>query len=246
MSRFTDKTIVITGGSSGIGLATAQRIVAEGGRVLVTGTNKAKLEAIESESLHILVNDAADFAEAATLATEAKRLFGQIDGAFLNAGIGAGAPLSKITVEVYRQLMDLNVGGVLFGAQALAPLLRSGGSILVTASSAKDKGLAQGAVYSATKGAVRSLVRGLASEFASQNIRVNTISPGPIQTPFFERLGRPADQLEMIAKHIVATNPMGRLGTMDEAAAVATFLLSSEAGFVTGSDYAVDGGEAQL
>lgn len=246
MTRFSGKAIVITGGSSGIGLATAQRIVAEGGRVLVTGTSAAKLAAVRADGIDILENDAADPAAAQALATEAARLFGRIDGAFLNAGIGAGAPLGKITPDLYRKLMDLNVGGVLFGAQALAPLLREGGSMLVTASAAKDKGLAGAAVYSATKGAVRSMVKGLARELAPKGIRVNTISPGPIETPFFERLGRPPEQLKMLEDHIKATNPMGRMGTMDEAAAVATFLLSSEAGFVTGSDYAVDGGEAQF
>lgn len=246
MTRFAGKTIVITGGSSGIGLATAQRIVAEGGQVLVSGTNPEKLAAVRSQSLHVVENDAADPAAAKVLASEAQRLFGEIDGAFLNAGIGAGAPLDKITPDLYRRLMDLNVGGVLFGAQALAPLIRSGGSILVTASAAKDKGMAGAAIYSATKGAVRSMVKGLARELAPRNIRVNTVSPGPIETPFFERLGRPPEQLEMLHKHIASTNPMGRMGTMEEAAAVAAFLLSNEAGFVTGSDYAVDGGEAQL
>lgn len=246
MTRFAGKTIVITGGSSGIGLATAQRIVAEGGQVLVSGTNADKLAAVRSQSLHVVENDAADPAAANALASEAQRLFGEIDGAFLNAGIGAGAPLDKITPDLYRRLMDLNVGGVLFGAQALAPLIRSGGSILVTASAAKDKGMAGAAIYSATKGAVRSMVKGLARELAPRNIRVNTVSPGPIETPFFERLGRPPEQLEMLHKHIASTNPMGRMGTMGEAAAVAAFLLSTEAGFVTGSDYAVDGGEAQL
>ena len=246
MARFDGKTIVITGGSSGIGLATAQRIAEEGGRVLVTGTSADKLAAVRSDAIHVVENDAADPAAADALAAEAKRLFGKTDGAFLNAGIGAGAPLGKITPELYRRLMDLNVGGVLFGAQALAPLIRSGGSILVTASAAKDKGMAGAAVYSATKGAVRSMVKGLARELAPKGVRVNTISPGPIETPFFERLGRPLEQLEALHNHIAATNPMGRMGTMTEAAAVAAFLLSDEAGFVTGSDYAVDGGEAQL
>jgi NAD(P)-dependent dehydrogenase (short-subunit alcohol dehydrogenase family) len=243
MARFTGKAIVITGGSSGIGLATAQRIVAEGGRVLVTGTNAEKLAAVRSDAIHALENDAGDPTAAAAIAETAKSLFGEIDGAFLNAGIGGGAPLGKITPELYHKLMDLNVGGVLFGAQALAPLLREGGSILVTASAAKDRGFAGASIYSATKGAVRSMVKALARELAPSGIRVNTISPGPIETPFFERLGRSTEQM---ASHVKATNPMGRMGTMEEAAAVAAFLLSGEAGYVTGSDYAVDGGEAQL
>jgi NAD(P)-dependent dehydrogenase (short-subunit alcohol dehydrogenase family) len=246
MSRFAGKTVVVTGGSSGIGLATAQRIAAEGGRVLVTGTDRARLAAARADNIEVIENDAGEFASAAALAMQAERLFGQIDGALLNAGVGGGAPLGQITPELFRRIMDLNVGGPLFGAQALLPLMRPGGSIVITASAAKDKGMAGASVYSASKGAVRSMVLGLARELAPIPIRVNSVSPGPIDTPFFDRLGRSAEQLEQINKHIRATNPLGRMGTMEEAAAVAAFLLSDEAGFVTGSDYAVDGGEAQL
>jgi NAD(P)-dependent dehydrogenase (short-subunit alcohol dehydrogenase family) len=248
MSRFTNKALVITGGSGGIGLFAAKRIAAEGGKVLVTGTNAEKLAAARAihSSIHTLENNAADLKAADALAVEAKRLFGEIDGAFLNAGVGGGALLGSITPEAFHQLMDLNVGGPLFAAQALLPLLRPGSSILITASVAKDKGLAGAAVYSATKGAVRSMARALARELVSRPIRVNTISPGPIESGFFERMGRPREQLELIEKRIKASNPMGRMGTVEEAAAVAVFLLSSEASYVTGSDYAVDGGEAQL
>jgi NAD(P)-dependent dehydrogenase (short-subunit alcohol dehydrogenase family) len=244
--RFAGKTVVVTGGSSGIGLATAQRIVTEGGRVLVTGTNAKKLAAVATESIHVLENDASDPAAADELAAEAERLFDRLDGAFFNAGVGAAAPLGHITPELYHRLMDLNVGGVLFGAQALAPLMREGGSILVTASVAKDRGMATASLYSATKGAVRSMVLGLARELLPRKIRVNTLSPGPIETPFFERLGIPPEQNAAIESHIKSTNPMGRFGTMAEAAAVAAFMLSDEAGYVTGADYTVDGGESQL
>jgi NAD(P)-dependent dehydrogenase (short-subunit alcohol dehydrogenase family) len=248
MARFTGKAIVVTGGSSGIGLATAARIVAEGGRVLVTGTNPAKLAAVKAEypAIHIMENDAADPEAANAMAAEAKRIFGEIDGVFLNAGVGAGAPIGKITAKMFHQIMDLNVGGVLFGAQAMAPLIRPGGSILITASVAKDKGMAGAAVYSASKGAVASMARGLARELAMRPVRVNTLSPGPIETPFFERLGRPKEAMEMLEKYIKASNPMGRMGKVEEAAAVAVFLLSDEASYVTGSDYPVDGGEGQL
>ncbi len=248
MSRFENQTFVITGGSSGIGLYTALGIAGEGGRVLVTGTNSDKLKAAEAAhpNIHSLINDAADFADADKLAEAAKHLFGNIDGVFLNAGMGSGAPLGQITPELFHSLMNLNVGGVLFGAQALAPLVKDGGALLITSSAAKDKGMAGAAVYSATKGAVRSMTKALARELAPRNIRVNTLTPGPIATPFFERLGRPPEMLEKITNHIKATNPLGRMGTPEEAAAVAMFLLSGQASFVTGADYAVDGGEAQL
>jgi NAD(P)-dependent dehydrogenase (short-subunit alcohol dehydrogenase family) len=227
MRRFEGKAIVVTGGSSGIGLAVAQRIVAEGGKVLVTGTSMEKLAAAAAfrHDIHTIENDAADPSTARILAAEAKRLFGEIDGAFLNAGIGGVAPLDKITPEFFHRLFDLNVAGPLFGAQALVPLMKPGSSI-----------------YSASKGAVRSMVKGLARELVSKAIRVNSVSPGPIETSFYERGGRPRDQLGFIASN----NPLGRMGKPEEAAAVAVFLLSDEASFVTGSDYAVDGGEAQL
>lgn len=248
MTRFKDQSFVVTGGSSGIGLAAALGIAQAGGRVLVTGTNAERLEAARAAhpAVRTMLNDAAIPADADALAAEAGRLFGRIDGVFLNAGKGGGAPLGRITPAVFDELFRLNVGGPLFGAQALAPLLNDGGSILVTASAAKDKGMAGAAVYSATKGAVRSMVRALARELAPRRIRVNTLSPGPIQTPFFERLGRPQAALDQLAAAIKASNPMGRLGTAEEAAAVALFLLSGESSFVTGADYAVDGGEAQL
>lgn len=246
MARFADKSIVITGGSSGIGLATARRIVAEGGRVLITGTDAGKLERVRGENIATLVNDSGNPEAAEALADEARRLFGTIDGLFLNAGIGAGIAFGEITPEFYRRMMDINVGGPLFGAQALAPVIRDGGAILVTASAAKDKGLASGIVYSASKGAVRSLVRGLARAFAPRQIRVNLISPGPIETPFFDRTGLPPEQIEGILTQARVGNPLGRVGTVEEAAAVACFLLSDESSFVNGSDYAVDGGSVQM
>ncbi len=248
MGRFTGKAIVITGGTNGIGLAAAGRIIDEGGTVLATSANAANLEAAKARlpSLHVLRNDAADPAAATALADEARRLFGEIDGAFLNAGVGAGAPLGAISPELFRHLMDLNVGGPLFGIQALAPLIKTGGSIVITASIAKDKGIPSSAIYSATKGAVRSLVRGFARDLLAQNIRVNSVSPGPIETQFFKRLGLPPEFTTQIEQGLAHANPMGRMGTAEEAANVAVFLLSDEASYVTGSDYVVDGGEAQL
>jgi len=248
MGRFEGKSVVITGGSSGIGLAAARRIVEEGGSVLITGSNADRLERAREQlpAVHILVNDASKPEAGQALADEAERLFGTIDAVFLNAGVGAGAPLGHLTPDVYRQLMDLNVGGPLFGTQALAPIVRDGGSIVITASIAKDKGMQASALYSATKGAVRSLVRGFARELAPRRIRVNAVSPGAIETDFFNRLGLPEEHASAVVQQIAAGNPLGRVGTAEEAAAVALFLLSDEASYVTGADYCVDGGDAQL
>lgn len=248
MQRFKDKSVVITGGSSGIGRAAAELIMQEGGSVLITGSNRQRLDSVAAElpGVHVLQNDAARPEAADALAQEAGRLFGKVDALFLNAGVGAGAPLGHISPDLYRHIMDLNVGGPLFGTQAMAPLLRDGGSILITASIAKDKGLPASALYGATKGAVRSMARGFAYELAPRQIRVNTLSPGPIATDFFNRLGLPEEHMAAAEQHMVASNPLRRLGTAQEAAAVALFLLSDEASYVTGSDYFVDGGEAQL
>lgn len=248
MSRFADKSFVITGGTSGIGFSTALSIAQEGGQVLVTGTDISRLRAAERSHGNIqgLLNDAADFNAADVLAEEVERRFGQIDGASLNAGKGGGALLGKMTPELYRQLFDLNVGGVLFGAQALSGLLKDGGSLVLMSSLAKDKGMAGGAIYSSAKGAVRSMARALARELAPRQVRVNTVSPGPIETPFFKRTGRSDEAVEQMQEAFCKSNPMGRMGTAEEVAAVVLFLLSDASRYVTGSDYAVDGGEAQL
>jgi NAD(P)-dependent dehydrogenase (short-subunit alcohol dehydrogenase family) len=246
MGRFEGKSDVITGGTAGIGLATAERIVAEGGKVLITGLNAERLASASAmEGIHALRNDASAPEDAEALAAETKRLFGQVDGVFLNAGAFVPAALGEVTQERYRQQYDLNVGGVLFGAQALAPLIRSGGAMLIMASGSKTKGGPSTLLYAGTKGAVRSMALVLARQLLRQGIRVNTISPGPIATALQDPVttGRSAAEIDALLKKII---PMGRMGSVAEAAAVATFLLSHESGFITGADYAVDGGEAQL
>ena len=246
--RFAGQSFVITGGSGGIGRATAARIVAEGGRVLVTGTNDEKLAAAAEAipGLLTLNNDAADPAAAEELGAKAKVHFGTLDGAFLNAGFGVMKPLAEVTAEDFDRQYHVNVRGVVLHAKALAPLVREGGSLLVTGSVAKWLGMEGGSLYNSTKGATRTVSRVLAKELAPRGVRVNELSPGPIGTDFFDRTGMSAEEQKATAEGIRSMVPMARFGTPDEVAAVACFLLSDDAAYVTGSDYVVDGGMAMM
>lgn len=248
MQRFIDKTVLITGGTSGIGLATAQRLLKEGARVIVTGSRDssiAKAKDLLGGTVHYLRNDAGDSAGAAALAAAVKALVPTLDGAFLNAGFGNFAPVGAITAESFDAQYAVNVRGPLLHAQALSPLMAKGGAFLLNTSVAHEKGFANMAVYASTKGAVRTLTRVLARELAP-NVRVNAVSPGPIVTAFFDRSGLPPEVVAEFGASVQAQVPLGRFGTGEEVAAVAAFLLSQDASYVTGAEYAVDGGFGQL
>jgi NAD(P)-dependent dehydrogenase (short-subunit alcohol dehydrogenase family) len=242
MTRFTDKRILITGGTSGIGLAGACRVVAEGGRVAVTGLNAARLaaarEVLPSEAL-ILSNDAADPGASVALA-EAVRPGGELDGLWLNAGFAAlGAP-EEITAEAFDAMMATNVRGPMLQLAKLSPLLKPGASVLLTSSSSAYEGAAMTALYAATKGAVVAMARSWATALAPRGIRVNVLVPGPIETNFRHFL--PEEARTAFEGFVVGQVPLRRAGTAEEAAAVALFLLSEDASYVTGGQYAVDGG----
>ena len=247
MSRFNNKNILITGGSSGIGYATAKRLVSEGAKLLITGTNADKLAVAATElGVATLVNDAGAPDSAAALAEAVERELGKLDGAFLNAGFGRFAPIEQATAEEFDAQYHVNVRGPTLQAQALSPLLNEGGSVLFNTSVARDMGMAGAAIYASTKGALRTLTRVLAREFAPRSIRVNAVSPGPIESSFFARTGLPQEAIEGFAEQILAQVPLARFGKAEEVAAVASFLLSDEASFVTGSEYVVDGGMTEL
>lgn len=242
MSRFEGKNILITGGTRGIGLAGAQQIANEGGTVIITGQNQARVDALRAQfpAPHVVLqNDAADPQAAHSLAAEVKRV-GQLDGVWLNAGYADMAAITKIDAPFFDQMMNTNVRGPILQLAQLEPLLNEGASVVVTASTAAYEGSAQVSVYAATKGAIISLVRCWASELAPRGIRVNALVPGPIDTEFRAFLG--TEQQATFERAVLATTALGRAGSAEEAAAVGLFLLSSASTYVTGSQYSVDGG----
>lgn len=242
MGRFSSKRLLITGGTSGMGLAGALRIAAEGGAVGVTGLDAARLEttrrALPAGSL-VLENDAADPAAAAILA-DAVRETGPLDGLWLNAGYAAIGPLEDVDAESFDRMMAANVRGPMLQLAHLSERLNPGASVLVTASSSVYEGAAMTSLYAATKGAIIGMARSWATALAPRNIRVNTLIPGPIETNFRHFL--PEAARRTFENVVVDQVPLRRAGSADEAAAVALFLLSPDSSYVTGSQYAVDGG----
>ena len=241
--RFQDAAFVVTGGTSGIGRATVARLVAEGARVLATGTNPDRLASIEKEyGVAVLRNDAGDPAAAEVLAATAQEKLGKIDGVFANAGFGEFSSVEAVTTDSFDRQYGVNVRGPLLQIKHLSPVLKDGAAIVFNTSVANELGMAGASIYASTKAALRSVTRVLASELSARSIRVNAVSPGPIETDFFARTGIPAEQAQQMAAGIIARVPLKRFGTSEEVAAVVTFLLSSEASFITGAEYKVDGG----
>ncbi|MCK6521752.1 SDR family oxidoreductase [Myxococcota bacterium] len=246
MSRFVSSTVLVTGGTSGIGLATAARLAAEGARVVVTGSRAESIEQARHalpEDVIFLQDDAgAPDAGDALVAKLRAAGVDQLHGAFLNAGFGNFAPLDGVTSAEIDAELAVNVRGPLLQSRALVPLLAPGSAIVVNTSVIQQVASANTAIYAATKGALRPLVRVLARELAPRGLRVNAVSPGPVSTGFFARTGLTEEDIAALGGALLAQIPLARLGTPAEVAAVATFLLSSEASFVTGSEYVVDGG----
>ncbi len=249
MARLSGKVAVITGANSGIGLATAKRFVEEGAHVVITGRRKKELdEAAEQigKNVTAVQGDVSRSEDLDRLYAEVKARHGHIDILFANAGVGHVAPLGAITEEHFDREFAINVKGLLFSVQKALPLLKDGGSIILHSSIAGRKGIEGFSVYNASKAAVRSFARSWTSDLKGRKIRVNAISPGPIETPIFGKMGLSQEQFGAFATSIVSQLPLGRLGRSEEIAAAAVFLASDESSYITGVDLCVDGGLAQV
>jgi len=249
MKRLEGKVAVVTGGNSGIGLATAKRLQQEGARVAISGRSRKTLdEAVRTIGNGVLAiqADVAKMAELDKFYAEVSQKLGKIDVLFVNAGVAKLAPLAETSESIYDEQFDINIKGAYFTIQKALPLLNDGASIILNTSVADSQGNVGTSAYSATKAALRSLARTAAAELVGRGIRVNAVAPGPIVTPIFGRTGLPQETVDKWAKQIVERVPMKRFGQPEEVAATVAFLASQDASYITGVEINVDGGAGQI
>ncbi|WP_211462100.1 SDR family oxidoreductase [Collimonas silvisoli] len=249
MDKLTGKTVLITGGSSGIGLASAKLFLEHGARLAITGRDPDGLararEELGSETL-IIRSDAGNLAEIAALMQQVESHFKRLDVLFVNAGVATAAPIELVSETQFDDIMGINFKGVFFTIQKALPLFGANASIIVTTSITNQLGSPNFSVYGASKAALRSLVRSLALELVGRGIRINAISPGPIATPIFDRFGLPPDMAQEIKSGIEQKSPSKRFGSPQEVAKVALFLASEDSAYVVGEEIVVDGGMSLL
>jgi len=247
--KLEGKIALVTGGTSGIGLATAKRFVAEGAQVIITGRRKEALatavQEIGSQATGIAA-DSGKLADLDRLYSEIKQKFGRLDIVFANAGGGEFATIDQVTEEHFDKTFDSNVKGVVFTVQKALPLMTQGGAIVLNASIVSVKGTPAFGVYSATKAAVRSFARTWTNELKDRRIRVNVVSPGPIDTPAFDGLAKGPEEAKQLKAAFAAQVPLGRMGEADEIAKAVVFLVSDDSSFVAGIELFVDGGMVQV
>ncbi len=243
--RLARKTAVITGGTTGIGFATARAFIQEGARVIITGKNEERLAAAARDLGDAAIpvrTDVRRLEDLDTLAWRARESFGHLDVLFANAGIAGVVPLEQVTEAFYDDVFDTNVKGLFFTVQKLVGLLKPGSSVILNSSTVNAKGAPASTIYFSTKAAVRSLARTLAAELGPRGIRVNALSPGMVNNEFLGKAGLPAEMVEGFFSLMKAATPLGRLGESEEIAKAALFLASDESSFMTAADLLVDGG----
>jgi NAD(P)-dependent dehydrogenase (short-subunit alcohol dehydrogenase family) len=249
MNRLEGKVAVVTGGNSGIGLATAKRFQQEGARVAISGRSKKTLhEAVRTIGNGVLAiqADVAKLTDLDKLFTEVSQKLGKIDVLFVNAGVAKFRSIAETSESTYVEQFDINIKGAYFTIQKALPLLNDGASIILNTSVADIKGNIGTSAYSATKAALRSLARTAAAELVGRGIRVNAVAPGPIVTPIFGRTGLSQEGIDEFAKQILAKVPMKRFGQPEEVATTVVFLASQDASYITGVEINVDGGVGQI
>jgi NAD(P)-dependent dehydrogenase (short-subunit alcohol dehydrogenase family) len=248
--KLSGKIALITGGSSGLGLATAKRFAAEGAHVFITGRRQPELDNAVKEiggSVTAVRGDVSNLADLDRLIATIREQKGRLDILFANAGGGAFAPLGQVTEAQFDKYFDINVKGTLFTVQKALPLIPAGGAIVLNGSMVSIKGFPGFGVYAATKAALRSFARTWSVDLKGRNIRVNVVSPGTVVTPAYKsELGLTDEQIEGFAAQAAAVTPLGRTGTPDEIAKVVVFLTSDDSSFVNGIELFVDGGAAQI
>ena len=245
MAKLEGKIALVTGGNSGIGLATAKQFVNEGAYVFITGRRNAELAAAVKEigrNVTGVQGDVSNLGDLDRLFAQIKREKGKLDIVFANAGVARYAPLGKITEEFYHSIFDINVKGLLFTVQKALPLLADGASIILNASIVASKGFPMNSVYSATKAAVRSFARTWTMDLTARRIRVNAVSPGYTDTPPWRSMEAAEERMKTISGSV----PLGRFGTPDEIAKAVVFLASNDSSYITGTEVFVDGGFAQV
>lgn len=248
-NKLSNKVAVITGGNSGIGLATAKLFSSQGAKVAITGRNENTI----SNAVKIIGNNAigvkADVLDLKSIDhayTEIAGKLGKIDVLIVNAGVFKGAPLEDFTEALYDEIVDINFKGAFFSVQKALPFLNDGASVVITSSVVNETGMATASAYSATKAAVRSLARSFSSDLLDRKIRVNILSPGPIETPIFDRLGMPQENVDGMKDYMASGVPLKRLGTADEMANGFLFLASDDSSYMLGGEIVLDGGMGQL
>ena len=249
MGKLEGKVALITGGNSGIGLATAKEFVAEGAYVFITGRRQPELDAAVKQigkNVTAVQGDVSRLSDLDRLFAAIKEKKGHLDIIFANAGGGAFAPLGSITEAQFDKEFGINVKGVLFTVQKALPLLRDGASVIINGSITGSKGIPALSVYSATKAAVRSFARTWTADLKDRKIRVNIVSPGPIETPGADNLFTDPEQLKAFKSGMAAAVPLGRIGAASEIAKPVVFLASDDSSFITGTELFVDGGMAQV
>ena len=249
MGKLEGKVAVVTGGNSGIGLATAKEFKEQGARVVITGRDQKTLDDARRElgdDVLAVRSDTSSLTDIDSLFAVVKEKFGQIDVLFVNAGVGKFLPLQSVTEEFFDSIMDINFKGAYFTIQKALPLLNDNASIVLNASINAYIGMPNSSVYAASKAALITLARTLSAELVDRNIRVNVVSPGPVRTPIFGKLGMPAEALDETLRNIQAQVPMKRFGRPEEIAKAVLFLASDDSSFLLGTEIVADGGMSQM